>query len=223
MKGCRAPNAISPVARPGSPFIALDTLISSGFDSSPWARVRFPTCAEKILNLNGPRSENRQWGDISPNASGDEWKNNWEELYFPINVHDNHWILILVDKPAKAVVVFDSIAYFNQYQVNKIFDLVKMMEDSTTAWSTIDNSENHDIQRQTDRVNCGYFTCWYAWQLPMNESTDKFDGKYEAVIKDIREDIMCLSCSSEIQGFRKHSKNFYINLSLQKTRLSFEK
>jgi len=66
-------NAISPVARPGSPFIALDTLISSGFDSSPWGRVRFPTWAEKILNLNGPRSENRQWGDICPNASGDEW------------------------------------------------------------------------------------------------------------------------------------------------------
>jgi len=60
-------------ARPGSHFIALDMLISSGFDSSPWALVRFPTCAEKIFNLNGPRSENRQWGDICPNASGDEW------------------------------------------------------------------------------------------------------------------------------------------------------
>jgi Ulp1 family protease len=92
----------------------------------------------------------------------DEWKNNWEELHFPINVHDNHWILILVDKPAKAVVVFDSIANINQYHVNKIFDLVKMMEDSTTTWLTINNSENLHIQRQKDRVNCGYFTCWYA-------------------------------------------------------------
>jgi hypothetical protein len=73
MKGSRAPNLVSPVARPGSPFIALDMLISSGFDTSPWVRVRFPTGAEKILNLNGPRSENRQWGDICPNASGDEW------------------------------------------------------------------------------------------------------------------------------------------------------
>jgi len=72
MKGFRAPNEVSPVARPGSPFIALDTLISSEFDSSPWARVWAPW-AEKILNLNGPRSENRQWGDICPNASGDEW------------------------------------------------------------------------------------------------------------------------------------------------------
>jgi Ulp1 family protease len=45
----------------------------------------------------------------------DEWKNNWEELYFPINVHGNHWILILVDKLAKKVVVFDSVANINQY------------------------------------------------------------------------------------------------------------
>ncbi len=30
-------------------MIALDMLISEGFDSSPWARVRFPTCAEKFL------------------------------------------------------------------------------------------------------------------------------------------------------------------------------
>ncbi len=32
-----------------------------------------PHLGGKILNLNGPRSENRQWGDICPNASGDEW------------------------------------------------------------------------------------------------------------------------------------------------------
>jgi hypothetical protein len=125
------------------------------------------------------------------NSNKDEWKNNWEELYFPINVHGNHWILILVDEPAKAVVVFDSIANINQYHVNKIFDLVKLMEECTITWLTINNSQNICIQRQEDRVNCGYFTCWYAWQLAMNESLDKFDGEYEAVIQDIREDIMC--------------------------------
>jgi Ulp1 family protease len=103
-------------------------------------------------------------------------------IIFSINVHDNHWILTLVDKPVKAVLVFDSIANINQYHVNKIFDLVKLMEDSTTTWSTIDNAQNIRIQRQKDRVNCGYFTCWYARQLAMNESVDKFDGEYEAVV-----------------------------------------
>ena len=97
----------------------------------------------------------------------------------------------MVDKPVKAVLVFDSIANINQYHVDKIFDLVKMMEDSTTLWKTIANSENIHIQRQRDRVNCGYFTCWYARQLAINQSVDKFIGNYEAVIKDVREDIMC--------------------------------
>jgi hypothetical protein len=89
------------------------------------------------------------------------------------------------------VVVFDSIAYINQYHVNKIFDLVKMMEDSNTTWKTFANSQNLCIQRQKDKVNCGYFTCWYARQLAINQSVDKFIGNYEAVIKDVREDIMC--------------------------------
>jgi len=70
------------------------------------------------------------------------------KLYFPINVYGNHWILILVDKPAKEVVVFDSIAYINQYHVDKIFDLVKMSEDSTSTWKTFSNSQNLHIQRQ---------------------------------------------------------------------------
>ncbi len=32
-------------------------------------QVQFTTCVEKILNLNRPRPENWQWGDICPNAS----------------------------------------------------------------------------------------------------------------------------------------------------------
>jgi Ulp1 family protease len=136
----------------------------------------FPTVLDEKISRS-KQGEQSQLANYV-NLNKDEWKNNWEELYFPINVHDNHWILILVDKPAKAVVVFDSIAYINQYHVDKIFDLVKMMEDSTTSWKTIANSENIRIQRQKDRVNCGYFTCWYARQLAMNESVDKFDGKY---------------------------------------------
>jgi len=149
----------------------------------------FPTVLDEKISRSKQGDQSQLTNYI--NLNKDEWKNNWEELYFPINVHDNHWILILVDKPAKAVVVFDSIANINQYHVDKIFDLVKLMEDSTTTWSTIDNSQNIHIQRQKDRVNCGYFTCWYARQLAMNESTDKFDGEYEGVIKDVREDIMC--------------------------------
>ncbi len=42
MKRCSTPNRVSPLARPGLPFIALDTLISTGFDSSPWGAGSIP-------------------------------------------------------------------------------------------------------------------------------------------------------------------------------------
>jgi hypothetical protein len=122
----------------------------------------FPTVIDEKISRSKQGEQSKLTNFV--NSNKDEWKNNWEELYFPIIVHDNHWILILVDKPAKAVVVFDSIANINQYHVDKIFDLVKLMEDSTTTWSTINNSQNIHIQRQKDKVNCGYFTCWYARQ-----------------------------------------------------------
>jgi hypothetical protein len=48
----------------------------------------------------------------------------------------------------KEVMAFDSIAHINQYHVDKIFDLVKMMEDSTTTWKTIADSQTLHIQRQ---------------------------------------------------------------------------
>jgi hypothetical protein len=93
MKRSSAANGVSLVARPGLPFIALDTLISTGFDSLPWARVRFlnskPERTQFLFKTYGKilyltyysdeskkdltRSENQQWGGICPNATGFEW------------------------------------------------------------------------------------------------------------------------------------------------------
>jgi hypothetical protein len=53
------------------------------------------------------------------------------------------------------------------------------------------NDQNSCIQQQMDKVNCGYFTCWYAQQLVTNESIDWFGGDYEVAMIDIRENIMC--------------------------------
>ncbi len=50
-----------------------DFLTSYGSGSTTLGAGSIPHLGGKILNLSGPRSENRQWGDICPNASGDEW------------------------------------------------------------------------------------------------------------------------------------------------------
>jgi hypothetical protein len=126
------------------------------------------------------------------------WNNTWERLFFPINVWDNHWILIVLDKTTKQVMVFDSVKKSNKYQAEKILNLVNEMEGSTAEWSIVTNEQNSDIQRQSDAVNCGYFTCWYARQLVTNQSIQCFSGDHDAAVQDIREDIMCSIIEREI-------------------------
>jgi Ulp1 family protease len=132
------------------------------------------------------------------NTNKDNWNNTWERLFFPINVWDNHWILIVLDKTTKQVMVFDSVKKSNKYQAEKILNLVNEMEGSTAEWSIVTNEQNSGIQRQHDAVNCGYFTCWYARQLVTNQSIQCFSGDHDAAVQDIREDIMCSIIEREI-------------------------
>ncbi len=112
-------------------------------------------------------------------------------LLVPINIYNNNRILIVVDKSAKQVMVFDSLAISNQYHAGKVFNSVKKMDDGTTKWIIVTNEESCHIQGQLDKANGRYFTCWYAWQLVTNESVDWFGGDYEVVRNNIRGDIMC--------------------------------
>jgi hypothetical protein len=67
-----------------------------------------------LLDLRkGEQSQLMQY--VNNNSIKDFWTNTWERLFFPINVYNNHWILIVVDKIAKQVMVFDSLAISNQY------------------------------------------------------------------------------------------------------------
>ncbi len=90
--------------------------------------------------------------------------------------------------------VFDSVKKSNQYQAEMIFNLVKEMGGSTAEWSIITNEQNSDIQWQSDVVNCGYFTCWYAQQLVTNQSIQCFSGDYGVAVQDI----MCSITEREI-------------------------
>ncbi len=132
------------------------------------------------------------------NHNKDNWNNTWERIFFPINIWDNHWILIVLNKTMKQVMVFDSVNKSNQYQAKKILNVVNEMEGSTAEWSIVTNDQNSDIQRQSDVVNCGYFTCWYAQQLVTNQSIQHFSGDYGVTVQDIREDIMCSIIEQEI-------------------------
>jgi Ulp1 family protease len=73
------------------------------------------------------------------NDNKDNWNKIWERLFFPVHVMPDHWILIVLDKTTKQVMVFDSVNKSNQYQAKKILNLVNKMEGSTAEWSIITN------------------------------------------------------------------------------------
>ncbi len=62
---------------------------------------------------------------VSDNFIKYYWNNTWERLFFPINVYDDHWMLIVLDKTVKQVMVFDSLIVSNQYYANKVLNLVQ--------------------------------------------------------------------------------------------------
>jgi Ulp1 family protease len=62
---------------------------------------------------------------VNSNSIKDKWNNTWKRLIFPINVYNNHWILIVVDKIVKQVMVFDSLAMSNQCHEDKVLTWLK--------------------------------------------------------------------------------------------------
>ncbi len=80
------------------------------------------------------------------------------------NINNNHWILLTIDKEEKAAKVFDSLGKKNEYYTSMMMKFVNKIKKKDEQWVVLDNS-NDDIQRQIDSVSCGWFTCWYAYQI----------------------------------------------------------
>ena len=118
-----------------------------------------------------------------------KFKTIWKKLFFPINVNSNHWILLTIDKEEKAVKVFDSLGKKNEYYTSTLMKLVNKIKKKDEQWVVLDNSKD-DIQRQIDSVSCGWFTCWYAYQIATTKSVARWEGDYNNKIKAIERKIM---------------------------------
>jgi Ulp1 family protease len=101
-----------------------------------------------------------------------EFKTLWKKLFFPINVYSNHWILLTIDIDEKAVEVFGSLGQKNEHFTKALLKVINQLKKKDEQWVVLDNS-TANIQRQHDSVCCGWFTCWYAYQIATNKSMAK--------------------------------------------------
>jgi len=105
-------------------------------------------------------------------------------LLFPVNVNDNHWILIVVNIPDRTIACYDSIATNNnKVHIDRILQYLQakvvppllagtasqgvgVTRGAPTPWK---RTSPRDAPRQDNGYDCGVFVCASAAQLMRGE------------------------------------------------------
>jgi hypothetical protein len=115
-----------------------------------------------------------------------------DHIYFPINVNNNHWILVVVHWREEAVDIYDSMDLQNKkisdILMSRVNEMVKL--DSGKSWNINNHYHDAKVQRQVDSHSCAFFTCWYAYELASGGSIEPWTGdSHTAIIESISEKI----------------------------------
>jgi hypothetical protein len=99
-----------------------------------------------------------------------------EDIYLPINVNENHWILVAVYWSRYLLEIYDSLDHKNVDISATFLTLVRKVqkESNTSHWQVLNHYHDCTVQRQMDGYSCGYVTCWYAYQLASSGSVGLF-------------------------------------------------
>ena len=71
--------------------------------------------------------------------------------------------------------VYDLLGKPNETYTHLLLNIINQVKKKDEQWVVVDNT-TANIQQQTDLVNCGWFTCWYAYQIATNKSVAKWLG-----------------------------------------------
>jgi len=110
-----------------------------------------------------------------------------DDTYLPMNVNDNHWILVVVHWSRYLFEIYDSLDHKNVDISATFLTLVRKVqkESKISHWQVLNHYHDHTVQRQMDGYSCGYFTCWYAYQLASSGSVGLFTESYQQSIANI--------------------------------------
>ena len=116
----------------------------------------------------------------------------YSTLLFPVNIDENHWILIQVNTQWKAIIVFDSIfkpepdAY--KPIVNNIIKIVKGICEQDFDYE--DHFLKADCPQQPNGYDCGMYVLNFVEQIIRTKKIAAFDAKRyrELVLKRVEND-----------------------------------
>ena len=113
-----------------------------------------------------------------------------DDLYLPILVLQNHWILAVVNFTDKRIDIYDSMDSQHRHIVKTMVQRFQPMFRDQNVWIVNDHYLDVSVQRQSDLYSCGYYVCWYAYKLVSQGSVGVWS---DITIEDIsRKIFLCL-------------------------------
>ena len=113
-----------------------------------------------------------------------------DDLYLPILVLQNHWILAVVNFTDKRIDIYDSMDSQHGHIVKTMVQRFQPMFRDQNVWIVNDHYLDVSVQRQSDLYSCGYYVCWYAYKLVSQGSVGVWS---DITIEDIsRKIFLCL-------------------------------
>jgi len=113
------------------------------------------------------------------------------KIFFPLHVNGNHWILVCINWETCQL---DMYCPLNNRYPDVMFCLKRRINDIIGANKYVmvnQHYDDHDIMRQFDSHSCGFFVCWYAYQLASGLSLSKWTNcKWAKEIERISENVM---------------------------------
>ena len=106
----------------------------------------------------------------------------YEKLFFPINIRNNHWALVVVYMQERVVQYYDSKLYDGELYVNAVLRYLELkwykkdrdnISFNNMPWQTVSNTPNVPNQGQT--VHCGMFMCLIADRIALNLDYSKLN------------------------------------------------
>ena len=100
----------------------------------------------------------------------------YNKLFFPINIRNNHWALVVVYMEERVVQYYDSKLYDGELYVNAVLryleykwaqkDRNNNLSFDNIPWQTVTNTL--DVPNQGRTVHCGMFMCLIADRIALN-------------------------------------------------------
>ena len=95
-------------------------------------------------------------------------------LFFPVNVDEDHWSLVVADFPAKTLRCLDSYGHRGTYYLNHAHEYLKhkhrqLYKEELPHWDLIESSPLV-VPQQGNTWDCGPFICSYVHQILLGQT-----------------------------------------------------